>query len=499
MKITPTHNYLLPAPAALVVGIHQDKTQESLDLGNGISKKLQERILSQLKEFASSFTGKSGEILYFTGSPDDQYQRKVVVVGLGKEDDWSLDRCRQYVSSGIREASGHLKERTINLTLGTHFHHISDFDLVQAATEAAMLATYEYSRKSKSEPKYDIEELRIIHNISKREIKRRIELGETFARAQILARDLVNAPARDLTPSGLADAAKEVAKENGLEYEILGLNQIKTHGMGGLLAVSAGSNEKPKFIVIRYRPQEAIKHIALVGKGVTFDAGGLSIKPSESMLTMKCDKGGAAAVIGIMSAITKINPKVNVTAIIPATENMLGGSAYKLGDVVTFMDGQTAEIHNTDAEGRVILGDALSWAVQKEHVDKIFDFATLTGACVVALGEDIIGIMTNNDALAGKVIESSQETGEKMWRLPLDDNLRKQIDGDVADFNNTGKTRYGGASTAAAFLEKFVGDTPWVHHDIAGPAFRNKADALGPSGATGVPVRTILHFLKTWY
>ena len=187
-----------------------------------------------------------------------------------------------------------------------------------------------------------------------------------------------------------------------------------------------------------------------------------------------------------------------ITAIIPAVENMLGGGACKVGDVVRFMDGQTAEILNTDAEGRVILGDALCWA-KKEGADTIFDYATLTGACMIALGEHITGIITNNDALANKVTTVSKITGEKMWQLPLDDELREKIKGNTADFNNTGNNRYGGASTAAAFLEKFVGYTPWVHHDIAGPAFLEKPDVLGPAGGTGVPVRTILHYLRSYY
>lgn len=492
----------LNRPGVVVVGVKKGESVkdnyslsylDSSPTNGGLGGKLTE----QLSAF-SNFDGSSGETVYFTGGT--QHQAKVLVVGLGEGKKYDLNALRRYVSTGLREAAGKLKAKNVRLVLSTPSG--VDHDVVaQAAVEAAKLSTYEFLQyKSEPKPKYNIDELIIMPDGSEPYPNRGIELGEVYSDAQIIARDLVNTPAADLTPADLADRAREIAKKEGLnDIEILGPREIKQHSMGGILAVSAGSDKEPRFIVIRYRPEGAKEHIALVGKGVTFDAGGLSIKTSEGMIDMKCDMAGAAAVLGTMSAITKINPKVAVTAVIPAVENMLGAGAFKLGDVVTSMSGKTFEIHNTDAEGRIILGDGLHWAVSQENANKVFDYATLTGACVVALGEDYTGIITNDDALAAEVIAAGKHTGEKMWQLPLDDDLRAKIDGDVADFNNTGNNRYGGAITAAAFLEKFVADKPWVHHDIAGPAFLSKGNHLGPSGATGVPVRTNLHFLNTHY
>ncbi|MBI1858314.1 MAG: leucyl aminopeptidase [Candidatus Melainabacteria bacterium] len=485
---------------ALILGLKKDECMRHHRASREINEALGSQIDQKLARF--SFDGSLGETVYFE-LDGSGYIGKIVVVGLGDKDKYDLNALRKFVSTGVREAAGKLKARDIMLVPHTP-GGVEKRIALQAAVEAAKLSTYEFLQcKSDPKPKYNIDELQVVsdspHPLNVTEQKG-IELGEIFADAQILARDLVNTPADDLTPADLADRAKEIARSAGLnDIEIFGPREIERHNMGGVLAVSKGSDKEPRFIVIRYRPEGAKEHIALVGKGVTFDAGGLSLKTPEGMMDMKCDMGGAAAVLGTMSAITKINPKVAVTAIIPAVENMLGAGAFKLGDVVRSMSGKKFEIHNTDAEGRVILGDGLHWAVDKEKADKVFDYATLTGACMVALGENYTGIMTNNDELAAKVIEAGKHTGEKMWQLPLDDELRAKIDGDVADFNNTGNNRYGGAITAAAFLEKFVADKKWVHHDIAGPAFLSKGNHLGPSGATGVPVRTNLHFLSTHY
>lgn len=498
MRISASTVAAMREANAVVVGVHKEVRTAALpSIDSRVDNRLNHKPGGMLKDFPS-FDGTLGDVLYGTG--DTRFPGTIVLVGLGEKDKYDLAALRKFVSAGVKAAaSAPIKASYINLvvpfpTTGETTHVYS----IQAATEAAKLSTYEFLHcKSDPKPKYDISGLTIVHDESQVVAENGIRLGEISANAQNYARYLVNLPAADLTPADLADRAIEVAKANGLGYEIFDQRKIRQHKMGGVLAVSAGSNKEPRFIVIRYRPEGAKEHLALVGKGVTFDSGGLSIKPTDSMMDMKGDMGGAAAVIAVMSAITQLNPDINVTAVIPSVENMLGSGAYKLGDVVTFMGGQRAEIRNTDAEGRVILGDALHWAVDEkcEDANTVFDYATLTGACMVALGEHITGLITNNDALAERVIKASKHTGEKMWQLPLDDELRKKIDGDVGDFNNLGINRYGGASTAAAFLEKFVQGKSWVHHDIAGPAWAEKPNALGPAGGTGVPVRTMLHFL----
>src|SRR5438105_10636065 len=284
-----------------------------------------------------------------------------------------------------------------------------------------------------------------------------------------MARDLVNSPAGDMTPTRLAEVATEIGEREGLEVYVLDEVAIANEGLGGLMGVARGSAEPPRLIELVYEPPGARGTVALVGKGITFDSGGLSIKTAEGMETMKTDMSGAAAVLATMSLLPALAPKVKVIGSVPTTENLPGGRAIKPGDVLKIRNGKTVEVLNTDAEGRLVLADGLSLAVEA-GVDAIVDLATLTGACMVALGRKIAGLMGNHDAWVEQVGAAAERAGEKLWPLPLPDDYRKKIDSEVADIKNTGGDRYGGALTAGLFLREFVGDAPWAHLDIAGPA-----------------------------
>ncbi|MGN6694195.1 MAG: leucyl aminopeptidase, partial [Aquihabitans sp.] len=325
-----------------------------------------------------------------------------------------------------------------------------------------------------------------------------VERGVAVASAMVLVRDLVNTPGGDLTPKAFAAEATKVAGAAGLEIEVLDKAAIRKAKLGGLLGVNRGSAQEPRFVKITHRPEGRAKgKVALVGKGVTFDAGGLSIKTASGMEWMKTDMAGAATVLGAMSLVPTVAPKVEVTAYLPLTDNMLGPDATRVGDVLTARNGKTIEVLNTDAEGRLILADALSLAVEDEP-DAIIDLATLTGAVIVALGERTAGAMTNHDGLRERVLDAADAAGEAMWPLPLPDHLRKGLDSEVADLRNIGAGPYGGALTAGLFLREFVGDVPWVHLDIAGPADTTSAWDENARGGTGFGVRTLVNLLAGW-
>ncbi|MBA3460986.1 MAG: leucyl aminopeptidase [Deltaproteobacteria bacterium] len=320
--------------------------------------------------------------------------------------------------------------------------------------------------------------------------------GETIAAAINHARDLINEPAAVITPSALAADALAIAKKHkgSVTATILDAKKCAELGMGMFLAVGQGSAQESKFIHLTYKPaKKPKKRIAFIGKGVTFDSGGYSLKPSQSMEDMKVDMSGAAAVISAMDAIATLGADVEVHAVAACCENLVSGQAYKLGDVLTSMDGTTVEINNTDAEGRLTLGDAITYVRTKIQPDEMFDFATLTGACMVALGPYTAGVMSDHEALLKTWMNASERTGEDMWRLPLNGRLREQLKSPIADMRNTGD-RFGGAITAGLFLKTFAKDTPWVHVDIAGPASVSSARPSQPKGGTGFAVATIVEY-----
>ncbi len=366
----------------------------------------------------------------------------------------------------------------------------------QAIAEGASLAAYRFSRY-KADPKLSkLESLVVVG--SGDETQRGLDRGARVAEAVAMARDLVNEPAKALTPRRLADLAAEVAEAEGLTLTVLDEVAIVAEGLGGLAGVAQGSDEPARMIQLVYDPPSgADASIALVGKGITFDSGGLSIKNAEGMETMKTDKSGAAAVLAAMSVIAALAPPVKVVAIMPVTENMPGGAALKPGDVLTIRNGKTVEVLNTDAEGRLVLADGLSLAVEAE-VDAIIDVATLTGACVIALGRKVAGLMGNHAGWIDQVGQAAARAGEDVWPLPLHEDYRKLIDSDVADIKNISSGRYAGALTAGLFLREFVGDTPWAHLDIAGPARSDDDEGYLQKGGTGFGVRTLVEAVMSF-
>jgi leucyl aminopeptidase len=323
-----------------------------------------------------------------------------------------------------------------------------------------------------------------------------LDRARIIAEAVARARDYVNEPAAVMTPTRLGEIAKELAKSSPqLSVKVLGPKECEKLGMGMFLAVGRGSDEEPRLIHMTYAPKKkARRRVVLIGKGVTFDSGGYSLKPSQAMEDMKIDMSGAAAVLSSMAAIAALGCPFEVHAVAACCENLVSGRAYKLGDVLTAMDGTTVEINNTDAEGRLTLGDAITYARTKIGATEVLDFATLTGACVVALGPYIAGVFANDDKMARAWLDAADAAGEEMWRMPLQERLRDQLKSPIADMRNTGE-RYGGAITAGLFLKHFAGDTPWVHVDLAGPASVTSDHGATPKGGTGFGVATIVEYL----
>jgi leucyl aminopeptidase len=318
--------------------------------------------------------------------------------------------------------------------------------------------------------------------------------GEIIGQAVNLARDLANTPPAEKSPTKLADRIRLVAEDAGLTVDVWDSVRIEQERFGGLMGVAAGSNEPPRFVVLGHARGGDAPTLALVGKGVTFDSGGLSLKPSASMEDMKADMTGAAVVAAAMQAVARLKLPVNLVGYLAITENMTGGRAMKLGDVLTHRNGKTVEVLNTDAEGRLILADALSFAVEKRP-DRLIDLATLTGACMVALGTNIAGLFGNDDAFCQEFLEACRQTGERAWRMPLDADFKEALKSHVADLKNVGG-KWGGAVTAAKFLEQFVGSTPWIHLDIAGPSWAESDSPSRDVGATGCFVRTLVRFIE---
>jgi len=420
---------------------------------------------------------------------------RVVVVGLGKQSELSLDKVR----GAAGETCRWLRQRDVGSVAttaqGTGINNISPEDSAQAITEGALLGLYLFRKHMTREDDKpsEVKQLLIVgSDKAKIQLEKGSAKGKVLAEATNLARDMVNEPANYMTPTHMAEIAMKLAQSHGLEATILDQKKMAELGMGALLGVAQGSQQPPKFIVLQYKGGDSAKtNVALVGKGITFDSGGISIKPSEKLEEMKGDMAGGAAVMAAISAIAQLKPKINTMAVIPATENLPSGSALKPGDILTAMNGKTIEIISTDAEGRLILADALSYA-KKLGAEFIVDVATLTGACRVALGDITSGAFGNNQSLMDRITAAGTESGEYIWQMPMYDEYKEQNKSDVADVKNVGG-RYAGAITAAKFLAEFINDTPWVHLDIAGTSLSEKDRGYTVKGATGVPVRTLVN------
>ena len=437
------------------------------------------------------FKGGLGELL--TIHPMGRLATKrVIVVGLGAQDKITSQSLRRASAIAARHAQN---TEAHSITLALQWQNTQED--VQAEVEGALLGLYTFRMYKHSEQTSngkDVSQIAVLTESSTdtASIKRAIEEGQALAEATNFARNLVNEPPNVLTPTELAKRAVSMAKQFGLEYEVFDKAKITELGMGGLLGVTQGSAEPPQFIVLRYRGGEATeKGMALVGKGITFDTGGISIKPAAGMDEMKGDMGGAAAVLGAMQAIATLKPNINVTALVPTCENMPSGTAYRPGDILRISNGKTIEIVNTDAEGRLILADALSYAV-KEGLSPIVDLATLTGGIVIALGNITTGVFSNDEQLTNDIVAAGRVAGEKFWPLPMDEEYGNAIKSDIADIKQTGG-RAASSITAAKILEQFVGDAKWAHLDIAGTSYLDSKKSYQEKGATGVGVRTLTH------
>jgi len=421
---------------------------------------------------------------------------RVVVLGLGKQEKFTLDSIRAAMAEACKFLRKLGVKQAATIVHGAGIGGMEAGKAAQALTEGSILGLYTFRKHITREPEHgEIEELLIVERDGSKHaaLEQGVNRGRILAEATNCARDMINEPANYMTPSDMAEIARNMAAKYGLEFTVLDREEMKNLGMGALLGVAQGSKQSPKFIIISYVGGDSSKKtLGLLGKGLTFDSGGISIKPSEGMDEMKGDMAGGAAVIAAIRAIAEFKAKINVTGLIPATENLPGGAALKPGDVLKAMNGKTIEVVNTDAEGRLILADALCYA-RKLGLSPLVDVATLTGACHVALGDVCTGAFGNNQETIAKVIKAGEESGEKIWQLPMFDEYKEQNKSDVADIKNSGG-RWGGAITAAQFLAEFSQDTPWTHLDIAGTSFSSKERAYTLKGATGVAVRTLVNF-----
>jgi len=451
------------------------------------------------------FAGKERQTLLLF--PEALRSHRLLLVGVGKRAELSAERIRRAAAATAKMAQS-CGVRTAaflepDLAAATRLAMPADHDVWEtfgmAASEGALLGLYTFDRyrtREKDAPPPLVSFLLVTESAARRRsMLRGVALAKIVCTATIVARDLENAPGNEIYPQSLADAARKAGRKNGFRVTVLDEKRIRALRMGGLLGVARGSHRPPRFIIMDYRGRGGRKPpVVLVGKGVTFDAGGISIKPSAGMAEMKMDMAGAAAVIGALQAVAALKLPVRVIGLVPATENLPGGSALKPGDIIRHHNGVTSEVDNTDAEGRLILADALSYA-SRYSPGLVIDLATLTGAVVVALGHFATGMMGNDpDAMRG-LKEAGERTYERVWELPMFDEYQQLIRSDVADVKNTGG-RWGGAITAAMFLKKFIGAHPWVHLDIAGTAIIEEPSDYTPRGGSGVGVRLLTDFLR---
>src|ERR1700686_3104901 len=461
-----------------------DKRVRELPLGTSIQKAID----------GSGFVGRADEAI--TMLADEP--RKVTLIGLGKRDALSIRGVRSALYS-ISKTAKKLRDRSIAVALPYTIPRLDAAETTRLVAEQLSQADYKYDAfitVKKDEKSGPINAALIpVNGFDAKRVREIEHEARAISEGVRTVRDLGNAPANVITPTRLAERAEEVSRAVGIKCTVYDRKEIERMKMGGLLAVNRGSDEEPRFVVMEYTPRKAKKHVALVGKGITFDSGGISIKPAEKMEEMKFDMCGAAAVIGTMQAAAMLGLAVRITGVIASTENLPSGSAYKPGDIVRAMSGKTIEIVNTDAEGRVILADALHYASQQKP-DHILDYATLTGAVVVALGSEAAGLFSNDDALAQTLIACGEQTGERLWRLPEWDDYKELIRSDWADMKNSGG-RWGGAISAALFLKEFVNCPSWAHLDIAGTAYAEHETSREARGATRAGVRVTIAFLES--
>jgi len=472
---------------ALAIGLFEDAVDLTGDLAQ-LNEKLAGAITELIEE--TEFKGSVGSSAVTRVAAGSSI-RKLMLVGLGKADALTLDSVRR-TAAAIARTARQEKSTTLGISLPVFNNDLAL--TAQAITEGIVLALHQDNR-FKSEPddkKTKLEQVDLL-GLSRQDAA--ISKAQAICTGVILARELVAAPANVVTPVSMAQTAEEIASQYGLALEILEREECEKLGMGAFLGVAQASEMPPKFIHLTYKPEGTPRRkVAIVGKGLTFDSGGLNIKGAGSGIeTMKMDMGGAAATLGAAKAIGQLKPDVEVHFVSAVTENMISGRAMHPGDILTASNGKTIEVNNTDAEGRLTLADALVFT-EKLGVDAIVDLATLTGACIIALGNDIGGIWATDEGVATQLKAASVAAGEKFWQMPMEEKYFEGLKSPIADMKNTGP-RPGGSITAALFLKQFVQETPWAHLDIAGPVWADKEDGCNPAGATGYPVRTLVNWV----
>ncbi len=476
----------------IVCFVFENETKRS-DLFNHLNKLSDNQLEKQIYEY-KLIKGKFQEAFKYAINNE----LKVIISGLGKKENLTRQKLSQAIAASARIAKTTTKNQSIAFEIIEKNENCScdsftKAECAQILFTSARIGVYEFN-KYLSNKKSQVEIIEAIDDNITQDIEQKATIGAYSSFAMKFAKDLINEQAQIVTPKYVASLANNIAKEHKLEAKIFSKNEIKEFGMNAFLAVSQGSVNEPKFVHLTYKPKSpARKKIALIGKGITFDAGGMNIKPAASMLTMKCDMSGAASVLGIIQAISKLQADIELHVICALCENMTSGSAYKQGDVLTAMNGKTIEVDNTDAEGRLTLADALCYADMLD-VDEVIDIATLTGAVIVALGHNITGVMGNNQNQIEKFRQIAALSGENVWQMPILEELKDNLKSEIADMKNTGG-RNAGTSTAAWFLSNFTKSKSWLHLDIAGTAYLDKSNKETLSGPTGVMIRSLINYL----
>ena len=457
--------------------------------------KFDTKTTSTINQSLKDMEGKLGK-LSIIPMPGKKPVQRILLAGIGKKENITKDTIR-FVSGKIALKARELKLSEF-LIISPPSFVTEPISAVSQIIEGAKMALYKFD-KFKTEKVETSPNLTIVVSKSTK-ISKAVKIAETVADGAIFTKSIANLPPNECTPTTLANFAKSMSKKNKMKCNIISEPELKKKGFGGISAVGQGSNNKPKLIILEHsRGRKNEKPIVLVGKAVTFDTGGISLKPGAAMDEMKFDKCGGCTVLGIMKSISELKLPINVVGIVPSVENMPGGESYRPGDIIKLYNGKTAEILNTDAEGRLILADALSYGEKHYSPKAIIDFATLTGACIVALGTNVAAIVSNDEKLTKKINDSSKRTTEEVWELPLNQDYMDMIKSDVADMKNVGIGRAAGTITAAAFLKNAIEKTPWTHIDIAGVAWTQgatKEKSYNPKGATGFGVRLILDYLQ---
>ncbi len=496
LKITTANKPLAKIKTDFIAVYHLSEKNNLNSVQNSLDQQLLKLVKNKIKQ--TGYKGeKAGENLLVENCSSNQ-TKYIFIVSLGKEKDFNSHYLREAAGLTLQTAK---KLHCQNLAVeAPSLDSLPPIQTIQALTEGLLLADYSFDKYKKNKSKSKLKEAVVATNKHSAQIvKTGIKLGKIYSQAQNTARNLVNEPPQFLYPKTLADIAKQISQKSSyISVKIFNRKQIEKMGMGAFLAVDQGSDKDPFFIHLTYTPPQPAKNkIVLVGKSITFDSGGLSLKPSDAMLNMKMDMAGGAAVLGVFSVLNKLKPNTEIHGLLPACENMPSGKAIKVGDVIRASDGTHIEIANTDAEGRLTLADALTYA-RKLKPDFIIDLATLTGAAIVALGDDIAALMSNNKPLEDRLKQASDLSGEKIWPLPLPTEYKSHIKSKIADIKNVGKRGSAGTISAGLFLEHFVKNSNWAHLDIAGPAWIEQPEvSYLPPGGSGFGARLLLTLINS--